>query len=253
MKSKKINLEWKIAYAYIIFGVIMLIFYLITHNYELAVFSELLFIIIYFLHSILYRNIKYTLKFFAISYIIALLIEEIGLHTGIPFGHYYYTSILGPALYGVPYAIPFLWSSLLYFSMIAANNNYLKGALLMMFLDLSFDPRFSMHLWHWITPGIYFGVPVINFFGWFISSLIILYLIKYILKLKKVYSFNGIIFYFLLGIFQGIEDSVVGLFYLSVISFVIFSFIFYFELINYKNYGKSKKNFIHKELNNNNE
>ncbi|MEM0139492.1 MAG: carotenoid biosynthesis protein [Ferroplasma sp.] len=240
MNYIKVNREWKIAYSYLVFGVIMLLAYIFTHEYELAVVSELIFIAVYFIHSFLYYNIKYTLKFFGVTYILALGIEEIGLHSGIPFGHYYYTAVLGPKIFGVPLAIPFLWSSLLYFTLIAADNNIFKAAFLMMLLDLSFDPRFSMHIWHWVTPGIYFGVPLINFIGWFISSLIIYYVISKIICKKDNYDINGIIFYGMFGIFQGIEDIVVGLFLLSFISFAMFMLAIYFLLASYNHKIRQK-------------
>jgi len=236
------KIEWKLAYLYILFGIIMLIFYIFTKIYYLAVISEFIFIIIYFIHSLKYKGKKYTLKFFIITYFVSFLIEIIGVNTGFPFGEYYYTDILGPKILGVPFAIPFLWSSLLYFTSIAGNFNIYKSSLLMMFLDLSFDPRFSMHLWHWIYKGIYFGVPVSNFFGWLFSSFIILLILSKLLKFKNNYDINGIIFYFILGIFQGIEDYVVSLYLLSYISFIMFIIIFIVMYKNYLNKNNKKLN-----------
>ncbi len=236
------EIEWKIAYLYIIYGIIMLIAYMLTKIYYLAIISEFIFIFIYFYHSLKYKGKIYTVKFFLISYFISFIIEIIGVNTGIPFGNYYYTDILGEKFLGVPLAIPFLWSSLLYFTSIAGNFNIYKSSALMLFLDLSFDPRFSMHLWHWVNKGIYFGVPLTNFFGWFISSLIIFLILNKALKFNKNYDLNGVIFYFLLGIFQGIEDYTVALYYLSYISFAMFIIIFYFMYKNYIN----NKNFNNK-------
>ncbi|WP_175266944.1 carotenoid biosynthesis protein [Acidiplasma cupricumulans] len=49
---------------------------------------------------------KNTIKIYFLGYFTSLLIEIIGVNSGYPFGRYYYTSLLGPRIYGVPYAIP---------------------------------------------------------------------------------------------------------------------------------------------------
>ena len=40
----------------------------------------------------------------------------------------------------------------------------------MVMWDLTVDPISStlQGLWVWTTPGAYFGVPISNFFGWFL-------------------------------------------------------------------------------------
>jgi putative membrane protein len=55
------------------------------------------------------------------------------------------------------------------------------GALLTMFLDVLIDPVATMgELWflgkihYYVYPGWYFGVPLSNFAGWFLVSLIII-------------------------------------------------------------------------------
>ena len=142
------KIEWKVAYGYIIFGSLMLIIYLFTHDYELSVVAEIVFIPFYFFHSIMHKCIKYTAIFFSASYLLSFIIEIIGVHTGIPFGEYSYSHILGPEILSVPVAVPFLWSSLLYFSSLATRGRILIPAILLVALDISFDPRFSRHLWH---------------------------------------------------------------------------------------------------------
>jgi len=218
--------EWIIAYAYLASGIVMLIAYLFTHIYELSIVMEVAFIPFYFYHSIKFKGARFTLKFFAVSYVLAFFIEFLGVHTGIPFGRYTYSSILGPELLNVPLAIPFLWSSLLYFSWIAGRGKIVISSILMLAMDLSFDPRFSMHLWHWAVPGIYFGVPVSNFFGWFIASISIFVVLLLILPENSKFSINGLIFYTFLGLFQCIEDIVVALYLPALISGIIFMCIF---------------------------
>ncbi|MCL4452711.1 MAG: carotenoid biosynthesis protein [Candidatus Thermoplasmatota archaeon] len=233
------NLGWKIAYGYVIFGSIMLVIYLFTHNYELSVAAEIVFIPFYFFHSIRLKGIKYTAIFFSVSYSLSFIMEIIGVHTGIPFGKYSYSHILGPEILSVPVAVPFLWSSLLYFSSLATRGRILIPAILLTALDLSFDPRFSMHLWHWAIPGIYFGVPVTNFIGWFITSVLIYSILYFLIKNEDSTDINGLIFYTVLGFFQCVEDVVVGLYLPAIISTIIFASIFISVYLTW--YNKNNK------------
>src|SRR6266480_1428916 len=106
------------------------------------------------------------------SVTISFIWEFIGVTTGIPFGQYSYTTSLSPSLLSVPLFIPLLWCALGYFCM-EASDYYIMASALMVSLDLSFDPVFStsLHLWTWQSQGEYFGVPLSNFFGWFLASL----------------------------------------------------------------------------------
>src|SRR5262245_25303936 len=51
--------------------------------------------------SKVYR-LRGVLGFGAISVIVGYVIEIIGVHTGFPFGHYYFTDGMGPKLFAVP-------------------------------------------------------------------------------------------------------------------------------------------------------
>ena len=114
-------------------------------------------------------------KFLVGTWLVSYAIEFVGVSTGYPFGHYAYTSAMGPFIGPVPVFIPFSWCALGYFSLRATGVSILAPAGIMALLDLSFDPIFSRTLWHWrgtIGP-LYFGVPVLNFIGWFVTALII--------------------------------------------------------------------------------
>ena len=234
------DIEWKAAYAYMVFGSLMLVIYLFTHIYELSVVAEIIFIPVYFFHSIKHIGKKHTAIFFGVSYLISLTIEIIGVHTGIPFGKYSYSQILGPEILRVPVAVPFLWSSLLYFSSLATRSRIFIPAILLVALDMSFDPRFSMHLWHWAIPGVYFGVPLTNFIGWLVTSVFIYTVLYFFIKNKNSFDINGLIFYTVLGFFQCIEDIVVGLYIPAIISFFVFAAIFITGYYMWNNKGSNK-------------
>jgi putative membrane protein len=111
------------------------------------------------------------------------LLELVGVHWGLPFGRYAYTGLLGPGAGGVPFAIAFAWLSLLLFARDCAwrmAGGKLRAALLgagmMTLVDLLVDPVATRLLgyWEWRQPGLYFGVPAINFTGWFAVSAVLL-------------------------------------------------------------------------------
>ena len=136
--------------------------------------SPMFFILFYMINSIIVLGTRRTIVFLSLASIISFLFEYVGVHYGVPFGSYSYTSAMGPMMLGVPLFIPLLWSSLAYFTMEAAGNYYL-ASLGMVALDIAFDPVLSgpLGLWRWSERGQYFGVPLTNFVGWFIVSLVI--------------------------------------------------------------------------------
>ena len=100
--------------------------------------------------------------------------EVIGLATGYPFGAYRYTPVLAPALLGVPLVVAGAWM-ILFLYVRQLRFPVLLSALMMTVLDLVIDPLAanSLGYWHWTFGGPYYGVPLINFAGWFLVSLFI--------------------------------------------------------------------------------
>jgi putative membrane protein len=111
------------------------------------------------------------------------LIEFSGHTTGLPFGAYHYTGLLKPQLGGVPLLIPLAWLMMLppawaVAARLANPSNRLIFAALsgLVFTawDLYLDPQMvSNKLWVWEQPGQYFGIPLLNFFGWWLASTLI--------------------------------------------------------------------------------
>ena len=50
-----------------------------------------------------------AIAFAAIGYAFGLFFETMSVHTGFPFGPYYYTDVFGPGVFGVPFIIPLAW------------------------------------------------------------------------------------------------------------------------------------------------
>jgi lycopene beta-cyclase len=115
------------------------------------------------------------------------LAEFIGSRTGIPFGKYHYTDILQPQIHRVPLVIPMAWLMMLPPSWAAARflapgappvvHAALSGFAFTAW-DLYLDPHLvKWQFWTWREAGSYQGIPLKNFFGWFLWATLITYLV----------------------------------------------------------------------------
>lgn len=216
--------SWAIAYIYTIYVALGAIPPMKgTSLFSVPAASALL-VLLYLFHSFTNLTPKTAAKFFVIAAVVSYLWELVGVETGVPFGPYNYTNALGPQLGPVPLFIPLIWCALGYFCM-QASDFYLMASALMVTLDLSFDPVFStsLHLWNWTGQTQYFGVPLSNFFGWFIASLTFYAIFYYTTKRQVRSSKHAIAFYYLFGLDNVIGDLVSGSALLAVSSFIIFT------------------------------
>jgi carotene biosynthesis associated membrane protein len=130
-----------------------------------------------------------TLTFFGLAAGISLGAELIGTTTGFPFGDYSYTSGLGYKVLGeVPFTIPLSWfymgfaSFLLACFLVRPGSDRRRwvgavalGAFLLTAWDLVLDPAMAhtdvaARFWVWGDEGAYFGMPVQNFAGWYVTG-----------------------------------------------------------------------------------
>lgn len=110
-------------------------------------------------------------------------IEFVGSTTGLPFGRYSYTEVLQPQLGHVPLLIPLAWLMMLppaWAAAYLANGRrtgwrfVLFSALALTAWDLFIDPQMvRWGFWVWAEPGLYFGIPLLNFAGWALSGALI--------------------------------------------------------------------------------
>ncbi len=105
---------------------------------------------------------------------VGFLAEAIGVASGYPFGPYRYTPALAPMLLGVPVVVVGAWV-ILFVYVRQMHLGVVLGAALMAALDLVIDPLAANFLgyWEWQGSGPYYGVPLLNFIGWFAVALII--------------------------------------------------------------------------------
>lgn len=112
-------------------------------------------------------------------------VEALGTATGFPFGHYDYTAVLQPQLLDVPILIAFAWLMMLPSAWVVAylvNGRQfgwrfiVLSGLAMTAWDLFLDPQMvGWGLWEWqsVSGFSYFGIPWVNFVGWFATAALV--------------------------------------------------------------------------------
>ncbi len=211
---------WAISFIYIAYLFIGQVPFLKGSAYFNTLLVSLLLIIAYPLSSILLMGSKKSAYFFIIAVVISYLFELMSLNTGMPFGRYTYANELGVKIGQLPVFIPLLWASIGFYSY-RAGGKYLMP-FLMVALDLSFDPRYSGHLWIWISKTQYFGDPWLNFLGWFITSAVIIAIFSAVSEKSISFDIRAVIFYTLFGLDNCISDIYAKLFIPAFVSFSIF-------------------------------
>lgn len=113
--------------------------------------------------------------------ILAIVIEALAIQFGIPYGHFVYNAKTGIMVGStVPLSTPFVWVPILLGSVGIVSGFRIRWlfklvltALVMVSIDLLVDPvAVTLGLWRWVEPGMYYGVPVVNYAGWIVSSLV---------------------------------------------------------------------------------
>lgn len=141
------------------------------------------------LHGIIAGGIGWAARFFLVLLLVPAVIETAGLHSGLIFGRYRYTGKAGPRLPGgVPVVVVLMWFGLLYVTgttglmavmTLGPGDSIFAAAciasLLMVWWDLAGDPV-AVHegLWQWKRKGRWYGVPLTNYIGWLLTSLVVL-------------------------------------------------------------------------------
>jgi len=123
-------------------------------------------------------------------------VERIGTHTGVPFGRYAYTRALQPQLAHVPVIVPLAWFGMGLPAREAAHAalgdrstataRIALGATAITAWDLFLDPQMvGEGYWAWARRGLYRGIPLSNFAGWFATGLAIMSLFELLLPADR--------------------------------------------------------------------
>lgn len=146
-----------------------------------------------------------------------LLVEGVGLRTGLPFGEYSYTDSLGPTLWQVPLLVPLAWLMMAYPCLLLGRTLSarlvtgwrrhrrsspgrrrhappvvavaLLGGWAMAAWDLFIDPQMvaaGHWVWHHPRPGLpgTTGVPVTNALGWLLAGVVLIGLLHVVLPVR---------------------------------------------------------------------
>ena len=154
----------------------------------LEVFSALAFALAHGAQSLGLRQI---LVFASICLVVGNTLEILGIHTGFPFGHYEFLSVMGPQLLHVPILLGLAYIGMAYVSWTIARliagatgeqpsipqslGVCLLASFVMTAWDFAQDPVWStlLHAWRWRDGGSWFGVPLSNFAGWLLTVFLI--------------------------------------------------------------------------------
>ncbi len=144
-----------------------------------------------FAHASFAYGFKHALALFVICTAITFVMENLGVATGFPFGHYHFEVAPGlPHVGAIPLVVGPLWFGMGYFSWMVAGILLLRGAdartldrldvialpviaaFVMTQWDLILEPPSTTvsKAWIWHDGGAFFGVPASNFLGWLLTS-----------------------------------------------------------------------------------
>jgi uncharacterized membrane protein len=140
------------------------------------------------------------LVFFAVTLVVSNVLENLSILTGFPFGNYHYTSQQGPNLFLVPLVIGPFYAATGYLAWTLAamlNGEVRRGSgwlttigtpviasFAMVVWDLAMDPTRAtiQKLWIWEDSGGFFGVPLVNFLGWSLTTYLFMQLFALYLR-----------------------------------------------------------------------
>ncbi|WP_061290379.1 carotenoid biosynthesis protein [Herbidospora cretacea] len=126
------------------------------------------------------------LLYYAVTLVVSNVLENLSILTGFPFGDYHYTT--GPQLFHVPLAIGPFYAAVGYMAWTIAallNGEVHRGSsrsttigtpviasFAMVAWDLAMDPTRAtiQRFWIWEDSGGFFGVPLVNFLGWSLTT-----------------------------------------------------------------------------------
>lgn len=128
--------------------------------------------------------------FFLLAAVISWCFEQLGVATGLVYGPYHYSAMLGMRLGYVPVLIPLAWFMMLYPSWRLAQvllppsaarfrwpfllAQSAVAAMVMTAWDAVMDPAMTTSgYWTWLHHGSYFGVPLHNYAGWLLTTMTI--------------------------------------------------------------------------------
>lgn len=161
------------------------------------------------LHGSRQMGWRRILVFIVVTFLISWSYETLSIATGFPFGHYHYSDNIGPKLGTVPLLVMPAYFGVIYLSWQLARLLLQRfdqridaiqtwatpavAAFIMVMWDVGMDPVLSTYggSWVWHRGGSYFGVPISNFFGWYLCVWTILQVFALCLRRLPVQGVSG--------------------------------------------------------------
>jgi len=131
-----------------------------------------------FVVLIRWLGVRKGLFILALFSLLPIVIEAVAVKTGFPYGHFSYSTAIGPVLFGlVPLTVAFAYLPVLLGGITLSRKGVtlLRAVLLstgvILLADLVIDPA-AVHagFWIWENPGLYYGIPLSNFIGWALTG-----------------------------------------------------------------------------------
>ena len=188
-----------------------------------------------FFHGARQMGWKKLILLVVMTFVVSLAFESVGVKTGLVYGPYHYSSKLGLKFLGlVPYIIPIAWFLMMYPAYVIANSiipaqwsTWLwrlgiatVGGIIMTAWDVAMDPFMSgAKNWIWEVDGAFYGVPIQNFWGWWLTVFTTFLIFMIIAKIdSKSIIFRGqkynqyvVLSYAVTGLSSVLIDFQVGL------------------------------------------
>jgi putative membrane protein len=168
-------------------------------------------VLLYLFHGkITWRVVMISLLVFTAG----LLLEMIGVATGLIFGEYQYGATLGIKIFHTPLIIGVNWLILVYCSMAIAgryvDSPYFRSivaASMMVVYDFALEPAaIRLDMWHW-TGG---AVPLQNYLAWFVIALALNYLAGWLKLPNRDNKLAGPLFFIQLAFFVVLDLWIVA-------------------------------------------
>ncbi len=190
--SKSLAYTFLFLYALTLVILILIPIRVLLLTILLVSLSTLFFFLFSLTHGWRTLGARRLLTLLGLTFLIALVLESVGVLTGWPYGPYPYTNRLGPRLLGlVPVPILLAWFMMVYAaqqvveritaSILPPRLTFpwvawlvILEAMALTAWDLVMDPLMvSRAHWVWEVRGAYFGIPVQNYVGWMLTGILI--------------------------------------------------------------------------------
>ncbi len=137
----------------------------------------------------LYRSLgRKAIPIFIVLGVFSMAVETFGLATGLPYGWFYYSDLLGTRLGLAPWPVFFAFPPLLlgaYALFHGSRYDYIKFPLFLLAIDLVLDPGSVVAgYWWYAEPSAYYGIPLSNFLGWLVTGSIGYLIVRKLVKKK---------------------------------------------------------------------